>query len=73
MRNDVIKMLRTDAEARKQKALTSLKLLMDNPAGIGDHSTGDFYNNANDALAALDEADGQLQTIDKYFPIEQSV
>ncbi len=35
-------MLRLSAEADKAKALLSLKLLGNNPSGIGDHSTGDF-------------------------------
>jgi hypothetical protein len=37
------------------------------PAGIGDHSTNDFYNNAEDALKMLVDADDRLGAIDKYF------
>ena len=42
----VITMLRKIFEAQKEKALMTLELLTENPAGIGDHSTSDFYANA---------------------------
>jgi hypothetical protein len=44
-------MLRKSAEADKAKALLTLNLLENHPAGIGDHSTEDFYKNAEEALA----------------------
>lgn len=64
----VIKMLRKVAEAQKEKALLTLELLTQNPAGIGDHSTEDFYNNAEQAIKSLAEADDVLETIERYFP-----
>ena len=64
----VIKMLRKMTEAQKEKALMTLELLTANPAGIGDHSTDDFYNNAEEAIKALAEADDVLETIERYFP-----
>jgi len=64
----VIKMLRKMTEAQKEKALMTLELLTENPAGIGDHSTDDFYNNAESAIKALAEADDVLETIERYFP-----
>jgi hypothetical protein len=60
-------MLYTSAIADKAKALLSLELLEQNPAGIGDHSTEDFYKNAEEALAMLADADERLETIDKYL------
>ena len=60
-------MLRTSAEADKAKALLTLELLEKHPAGIGDHSTGDFYENAESALQMLVDADDRLKTIDKYI------
>jgi len=42
----VIKMLEKTFEAQRERALLTLELLTKNPAGIGDHSTSDFYNNA---------------------------
>ena len=64
----VIKMLRKMTEAQKEKALMTLELLTENPAGIGDHSTDDFYNNAEEAIKALAEADDVLETIERYYP-----
>jgi len=64
----VIKMLRKITEADREKALMTLELLTQNPAGIGDHSTEDFYNNAIEAIKALAEADDVLETIERYYP-----
>lgn len=63
----LIDMLRKTAEADKAKALLSLDLLNDRAVGIGDHSTLDFYNNAEEALAMLVDADDRLATLKKYF------
>jgi len=60
-------MLKASAEADKAKALLTLELLEKHPAGIGDHSTGDFYENAESALQMLVDADDRLETIEKYF------
>jgi hypothetical protein len=60
-------MLRTSAEADKAKALLTLELLENHPAGIGDHSTKDFYENAEEALQMLVDADDRLEAIDKYL------
>ena len=50
-------MLKSEAEADKQKALLSLDLIKNYPAGIGDHSTKDFWDNATEALKLLASAD----------------
>ena len=71
--NKLIDMLRTSAIADKAKALLSLELLGDKAVGIGDHSTGDYYKNAEEALAMLVDADDRLATIDKYFSLEQQI
>lgn len=60
-------MLKTGAQAQRSKALLSLKLLMERPVGIGDHTTTDFYNNAEEALQSLVDADDKLETLHKYF------
>ena len=67
IKNHLIEMLRLEAEAQKSKALLSLELLSNHAAGIGDHSTGDFYKNANEALQMLVDADDKLEAIEKYF------
>ena len=61
-------MLRASALAEKSKALLSLDLLGNKGSGIGDHSTGDFYKNAEEALSMLVDADDKLAALDKYFP-----
>ena len=60
-------MLLSQAEAEKKKAFLTLELLSDHPAGIGDHSTSDFYNNANEALETLASADDKIDALAKYF------
>ena len=68
MNSKLITMLKTSAEADKAKALLSLDLLGEKGTGIGDHSTGDFYTNAEEALTMLVDADDRLSALDRYFP-----
>ena len=63
-------MLRSQAIAEQKKALLSLDLLVDHPAGIGAHSTEDYWKNANEALELLVDADDKLACLEKYFPDE---
>tara|TARA_B110000240_G_scaffold154952_1_gene171987 strand:- start:108 stop:332 length:225 start_codon:yes stop_codon:yes gene_type:complete len=63
----LVNMLRTSAQADKAKAMLSLELLGNKGVGIGDHSTGDFYKNAEEALIMLVDADDRLGALDKYF------
>ena len=65
--NKLVDMLRKSAEADKAKALLSLELLDKKAVGIGDHSTEDFYKNAEEALTLLVDADDRLEALDKYF------
>jgi hypothetical protein len=67
MNENLITMLRTSAEADRAKALLTLDLLGTKGVGIGDHSTKDFYNNAEEALHMLIDADDRLEAIEKYF------
>lgn len=66
MKERVLKMLKAKANEKREKALTSLELLMENSVGIGDHSTGDFYNNVEEAFQDLVDADDMLETLKKY-------
>jgi len=63
----LLDMLRTSAVADKAKALLTLELLEGKAVGIGDHSTGDFYENAEEALRMLVDADDRLITLERYF------
>ena len=63
----LVDMLYKSAEADKAKALLTLEILGKNPAGIGDHSTEDFYRNTEEALSMLADADDRLEAIGKYL------
>ena len=67
MTKELYTMLKTSAEADKAKALLSLELLGNKAVGIGDHSTEDFYKNAEEALIMLVEADDRLSVLNIYF------
>ena len=66
----MFQMLQASAVADRERALMSLELLSDHPAGIGDHSTDDFYKNAEQALALLADAEDRLETLRRHFPDE---
>ena len=57
MKRELYLMLYNQAMADRSKALLSLDLLGNHPAGIGDHSTTDFYNNANNSVMARFQVD----------------
>ena len=57
MNKQVYKFLKSEAEADKNKALASLELLTNHPAGIGDHSTKDYWANCDETLRLLASAD----------------
>ncbi len=59
--------LRNKAKADQSAAQLSLELLMDQSAGIGDHSTGDFHKNLDQALDLLLDAEDRLELLDKYY------
>ena len=62
----LITMLRKSAEADRAKALLSLDLLDKKAVGIGDHSTEDFYKNAEEALALLADSQDRLEALEIY-------
>jgi hypothetical protein len=53
-----------------RSAEMSLLILLDHPAGIGDHSTGDLRNNLDEALNLLVDANDQLDILKKYNNFE---
>lgn len=73
MKNSLHKMLKSEAEADKNKALLSLELLSNHPAGIGDHTTKDFWSNATEALELLVSADDRLSALTKYFTLDENL
>ena len=67
MKEHLANMLKSAAEADRQKALLTLELLSNHAAGIGDHSTGDFYKNAEEAITMLVDADDRIAAVEKYL------
>ena len=67
-RQSALYSLALKAQSDKAEAMASLSLLLDHPAGIGDHSTSDLHNNLNEALNKLADADDRLETLNRYFP-----
>ena len=67
MKNNLYQMLKASAKADEAKALLTLDLLSLNAAGIGDHSTGDYYKNAEEALVMLTDAKDKLETLENWF------
>lgn len=72
MKKELYDMLHSSAVSDKNKALLTLDLLSNHPAGIGDHSTTDFYENAEQALNMLVDADDRINTLKKYFKNERA-
>ena len=54
------------AVSDKVKAEASLHILLDHPAGIGDHSTQDLHNNLNEALSSLADAEDRLSALQSF-------
>ena len=50
----------------KVKAEASLHILLDHPAGIGDHSTEDLHSNLQQALSNLADATDRLETLESF-------
>ena len=50
----------------KVKAEASLHILLDHPAGIGDHSTEDLHSNLQQALSNLSDATDRLETLESF-------
>jgi hypothetical protein len=73
MKPELYDMLFTQAMAERSKAMLTLNLLSEHPAGIGDHSTKDFYNNAEEALAMLVDADDKIEALQKYFKFKSVI
>jgi len=60
---ELFNLLKTSAEHDLAKAKLTLTLLNDNPAGVGEHSTKDFYDNAEEALSMMADAMDRLQAL----------
>jgi hypothetical protein len=59
--------LRNKALSDRDKALMSMTLLTEKAVGIGDHSTGDFHKNLDEALDTLVDAEDRIEILGKYY------
>ena len=55
------------AAADRAEAITSLEIMLNHPAGIGDHSTEDLHKNLNEALSNLADAEDRIETLKRNF------
>ena len=51
----------------KNKAQLSFELLLNNGVGIGDHSTGDYHENLDQALDMLVDATDRIEVLKKHY------
>jgi hypothetical protein len=66
----IIKALYAKAMADKEKALMALDLLENQAVGIGDHTANDFFNDAEEALQLLIDANDKMETLQAFFEIK---
>ena len=71
MNDKLYTILKSSAEADVAKAELTLDLLGDKAAGIGDHSTGDFYKNAEEALSLLADATDRLEALERFDSMDE--
>jgi len=62
-KEDAVMYMYHKALSDKSKSSASLKLLLDRPAGIGDHSTDDLYSELDNALDILVDAEDRLDIL----------
>ena len=59
--------LMLNAAKDRAEAITSLDTMLNSPAGIGDHSTGDLHDNLNEALSKLADAEDRIECLKRNF------
>ena len=64
---EAVNSLMLKAAADRAEAVTSLEIMFNHPAGIGDHSTDDLHNNLNEALSKLADAEDRIETLKRNF------
>ena len=57
--------LMSKAQTDRLESKASLSILLNFPAGIGDHSTSDLHNNLNEALSNLADAEDRIETLEE--------
>ena len=67
-RENMIRRMYHKAASDYDAAKGSLDLLLDHPAGIGDHSTDDLYKSFDEALNLLVDANDRLEMLASEYP-----
>mgnify|MGYP003153515613 CR=1 FL=1 len=68
VKNFAVSYLWHKAIADQEKSKLSLELLTNNAAGIGDHSTEDYYKNLDETLDGLVDAKDRLELLRELYP-----
>jgi len=66
-KEDAVMYLYHKALSDKSKANASLELLLEQPAGIGDHSTDDLYKELDNALDILVDSEDRLDILNSKY------
>ena len=66
-KTNALNSLMLNARKDRAEAITSLEIMFDHPAGIGDHSTGDLHDNLNEALAKLADAEDRIECLKRNY------
>ena len=69
----IVKALKAQAIADREKAIMALDLLENKAVGIGDHTANDFLKDATESLKLLASADERLEIISKYFSTKEII
>ena len=66
-KTNALNSLMLNARKDRAEAITSLEIMFDHPAGIGDHSTGDLHDNLNEALSKLADAEDRIECLKRNY------
>lgn len=73
---EILGFLEREAEADLAKSILSFRLLAERGAGVGAHSTSDFYDNARDTLKLYADSIDRLEALESLakgvIPEEQA-
>ena len=67
----LLKALEAKLEGEVRVAKANIEVYMDNPVGIGEHP--DLVGAVEEQLVKLAEADEKLETLRKYFPLDEDL
>ena len=70
-RDHAVNYLLQKAESDRSAALASFELLLENAVGIGDHSTGDFLQNLDQALDNYVDATDRISAVQRIRKLHE--